>query len=245
MEIAICDDDNADLKIMEKLFREIFFNFEVDCNLQLFNSAAQMLKKVKRIDIAILDIAMEELNGIDLGRKLKIRFPEAHIIYTTSYRQYCMQAINEVHAFSFLCKPLKKAVVKKQIAGVLKEIHQLEDIREKTFYKVSDMEGKEFAVLRINLNDIIYFEYIKLKRKIAIILENKVYEYPGVMKKLIEELEDDGFAVNCRGILINLRHIKKIRGYDIYMDNGMVLALSQKRVMKFKEKVNSYIHEHI
>ena len=245
MRIVICDDDNSDLKIMEKLFHEIFVYYEIDYNLQLFTSAVEMLKKVEQIDIAILDIAMEELNGIDLGRKLKIRFPEVRVIYTTSYEQYCIQAINEVHAFSFLCKPLEREAVKKQIAGILKEIHQLNDTREKTFNKVSDVRGKEFAVLRIHLKDIIYFEYIKSKRRIAIVLENEVYEYPGVMKKLIEEMEDYGFAVNCRGNLVNLRHIKKIRGYDIYMDNGKILALSQKRVMEFKEKVNSFIHDHI
>lgn len=245
MEIVICDDDDADLKIMEELFHEIFCCYEIDYNLGLFTSADEMLKKVKQIDIAILDIAMEELNGIDLGRKLKIRFPEVHIIYTTSYEQYCMQAINEVHAFSFLCKPLERKTIKKQIAGILKEIHQLDDTREKIFNKVSDVRGKEYAILRIHLRDIIYFEYIKSKRRIAIVLENEVYEYPGVMKKLIEELEDDGFAVNCRGNLVNLRHIRKIRGYDIYMDNGKILPLSQKRVMEFKEKVNCFVHDHI
>lgn len=245
MEIAICDDDNGDLKAMEALFREIFLSLGMDCNLQLFNSAVLMLEEVKRVDIAILDISMEELNGIDLGRKLKIRFPEIYVVYTTSYEQYCMQAINEVHAFSFLCKPLKRVEVKEQIAGILKEMPQLDNIREKIFYKAADEEGKEFAVLRIHLKDVIYFEYIKSKRKIAIVLKNMVYEYPGVMKKLIEEVEDDGFAVNCRGFLVNIRHIKKIRGYNIYMDNGKILALSQKRVMEFKEKVNSFIHEHI
>ncbi len=245
MEIVICDDDNTDLKIMEELFHEIFVCYEIDYNLRLFTSAAEMLKKVKQIDIAILDIAMEELNGIDLGRKLKIRFPEICVIYTTSYEQYCMQAINEVHAFSFLCKPLEREAVEKQITAILKEIHQLNDTREKVFHKASDARGKEYAILRIHLKDIIYFEYIKSKRRIAIVLEKEVYEYPGVMKKLIEELKDYGFAVNCRGNLVNLRHIRKIRGYDIYMDNGKVLPLSQKRVMEFKEKVNSFIHDHI
>ncbi len=63
-----------------------------------------------------------------------------------------------------------------------------------------------------------------------IVLEKTAYEYSYVMEKLAGELEGYGFAVNCRGNLVNLRHISKIKGYDIYMDNGQILALSQKRV---------------
>ena len=42
-----------------------------------------------------------------LGRKLKEKFPDVKLVYITSYEEYCMQVINEVHAFSFLCKPLE------------------------------------------------------------------------------------------------------------------------------------------
>ena len=76
-------------------------------------------------------------------------------------------------------------------------------------------------------------------------LENEVYEYSYVMEKLADEFEDYEFAVNCRGNLVNLRHIVKIKGYDIHMDNGQILALSQKRVAKFKEKMNEFIHHHV
>ena len=34
----------------------------------------------------ILDISMEELNGIKLGRKLKEKFPDVKLVYITSYR---------------------------------------------------------------------------------------------------------------------------------------------------------------
>lgn len=76
-------------------------------------------------------------------------------------------------------------------------------------------------------------------------LKNEVYEYSYVMEKLADELEDYGFAVNCRGNLVNLQHIVKIKGYNVYMDNGQILALSQKRVAEFKEKMNEFIHSHV
>lgn len=65
------------------------------------------------------------------------------------------------------------------------------------------------------------------------------------MKKLAAELAAYGFMINARGSLVNLRHIVKIKGYDIYLDNGKILNLSQKRAVKFKEKMNEFIHNNI
>jgi len=46
------------------------------------------LNSIKKIDIGILDIAMDELNGIKLGRKLKEKFPDVKLIYITRYFYY-------------------------------------------------------------------------------------------------------------------------------------------------------------
>ena len=245
IDIAICDDDSKDLKSVVNILGEIFATHSDKCRLQSFHSATDMLEKVNKLDIAMLDISMKEMNGIDLGRELKIRFPEVSVIYMTNYEQYCMQAINEVHAFSFLCKPLGKEEVKNQLEELVKKIKQSDDKMEKVFYKISDRNGKEYPFIKLDLKNILYFEYIKTKRKIAIVLTNEVYEYAYVMEKLAGELEEYGFVVNCRGNLVNLRHIVKIKGYDIYMDNGQILALSQKRVVRFKEKMNEFIHNHV
>ena len=122
LEIAICDDDKADLNYAIEMVREVLKYNEIDYNLQFFDSAKEMLGKVRRIDIAILDISMKELNGIELGRALKIRYPEVKLIYTTSYEAYYMQAINDAHAFSFLCKPLEKDALQKQLLDLIKEL---------------------------------------------------------------------------------------------------------------------------
>jgi DNA-binding LytR/AlgR family response regulator len=76
LEIAICDDDKADLNFVIEIVREIFKHNEIEYNLQAFDSAKEMLGKVKRIDIAILDISMEELNGIELASCIIQSVPE-------------------------------------------------------------------------------------------------------------------------------------------------------------------------
>lgn len=245
LEIAICDDDLNDLTDTMDLIREVFEHNRISYNLQLFESASEMLLKVRRLDIALLDISMKELNGIDLGRALKIRFPELKLIYVTSFEQYCMKAVNYTHAFAFLCKPLDKEQLQEQILDLVNECRYSNYLKEKVFYQVLDDNKQHLPAVTLKLKDIIYFEYIKSMRKVSIVLEGESYKCAYVMDQLAEELACYGFFINCRGQLVNLRHIYKIKGYEIHLYNGQVLTLSQKRAVGFKKAMNEFLHNNI
>ena len=122
LEIAVCDDDIADLECAVNMLHKIFTSQKIAYHIEKFMSANQMLENISRIDIGILDISMEELNGIKLGRKLKEKIPDVKLVYITSYEEYCMQVINEVHAFSFLCKPLEYDKLELQILELLNQL---------------------------------------------------------------------------------------------------------------------------
>ena len=62
-------------------------------------------------------------------------------------------------------------------------------------------------------------------------------------EKLVEELKPYDFVVNCRGNLVNLRHIEKIKGFNIYLDNGKELQIAQKRSSDFREEVNKFLQK--
>ena len=122
LEIAVCDDDIADLECAVNMLHKIFTSQKIAYHIEKFMSANQMLENISNVDIGILDISMEELNGIKLGRKLKEKFPDVKLVYITSYEEYCMQVINEVHAFSFLCKPLEYDKLELQILELLNQL---------------------------------------------------------------------------------------------------------------------------
>ena len=122
LEIAVCDDDIADLERAVTMLHKIFTSQQIAYHIEQFVSANQMLENISNIDIGILDISMEELNGIKLGRKLKEKFPDVKLVYITSYEEYCMQVINEVHAFSFLCKPLEYDKLEMQMLELLDQL---------------------------------------------------------------------------------------------------------------------------
>jgi DNA-binding LytR/AlgR family response regulator len=241
LEIAVCDDDKDDLNYTVNILHEIFKRKNIGYNIRSFLSANEMLDSIRRLDIGVLDISMEELNGIKLGRNLKEKFPDGKLIYITSYEEYCMQAINDAHAFAFLSKPLDNHKMEEQIMEVLS--HMPDTAIEKEFYNVTNSKGKRYMSVKLKLRDILYFEYIKRSRKVSIALADETYEYECIFEKLAEELQQYDFAVNSRGNLVNLRHIEKIKGFTIYLDNGKELQIAQKRSVDFKEKMNVFLQK--
>ena len=220
LEVAICDDDKEDLDKAALMLDKILSEYQVQYQIRSFLSANELLNNNDKIDIGILDISMEELGGITLGRKLKEKNHDIKIIYITSYEEYMAQAINKVHAFSFLCKPINEEEMKTQIMEILGQEKCPEIEKE---FDILDESGTKAGCVRLKLNEILYFEC--------------------TFENLVEELQPYDFAVNHRGCLVNLRHIEKIQGFHIYLDNGKELSLAQKRSSDFREEMNKFLQK--
>ena len=141
--------------------------------------------------------------------------------------------------FSFLCKPINEEEMKTQIMEILGQEKCPEIEKE---FEILDESGTKAGCVRLKLNEILYFEYIR-SRKAAIILEDCRYECECTFENLVEELQPYDFAVNHRGCLVNLRHIEKIQGFHIYLDNGKELSLAQKRSSDFREEMNKFLQK--
>ena len=239
IEIVVCDDNIEDLNHATDILNGIFEDISNFCNIRAYLSAGEMLNAIQKIDIGILDIAMKEYNGIEVGRKIREKFPNVKLVYITSFEEYCMRAINEVHAFSFLCKPLDRYKLQVQIRELLDNFSDLGV--EKEFYKVTDSRKKEYSSMKFNLKEIVYFEYIKRQRRASIVLTDEIYECECVFQRLAEELKPYDFVVNCRGNLVNLMHVQRIKGHIVYLDNGKELVIAQKRIVEFRTQMNEFL----
>lgn len=239
IEIVVCDDDSCDLNYAVEMLSGILTSQNIGYHINSFLSACEMLGNISKIDIAVLDIAMKERNGIELGKKLKEKFPYVKLIYMTSYEEYCMQAINKAHAFSFLCKPLNSHEMQKQVMEAVGSISHT-DI-EKEFYKVTDSRNRKYVSIWLRLEDILYIEYIKGKRKAEIVTVNETYECECIFENLVKELEQYDFTVNSRGSLVNLYHVEKIKGFILHLDSGKELQIAQKRMINFRKRLNEFL----
>lgn len=70
------------------------------------------------VDLALLDIDMPDMSGLELGEKLQRINPKISIIFITAFSQYALDAYS-VHPISYLLKPFDQARLRKEIEYAL------------------------------------------------------------------------------------------------------------------------------
>lgn len=243
LQIAVCEDEQTDRDNLIAILKPLLDKHTEEYRITDFTSGGELLQSGGSFHLIFMDIMMEGRSGIETGQELYSRNQSAKIIYTTNYGQYCMDAVNTVHAFAFLAKPVSIQALEEQLLAFLRQ-YQKEEVRLE-FCNVSYEENgvlSEKHTLLLPVDTILYFEYIKSKKKVKIVTENMVYEYPDAISGLEKRMQPCGFATSRRGILVNLKNVAKTKGYDVVLKNGESVPLSQKRVAQFKERLNEYIH---
>ncbi|MDE5966116.1 MAG: LytTR family DNA-binding domain-containing protein [Lachnospiraceae bacterium] len=244
LQIAICEDDNEDKEKLIGTLKSILDTHKIAHCITCFDNGEALLASDTEFHLIFMDIAMSGKNGIETGRQIYNRNRSPKIIYQTNFRSYCEEAVNTVHAFAFLTKPLTEEALREQIKEFLRQTPPEEHLLE--FHKISYMEKgvlQQKTTLQIPIKSIYYFEALKSKKKIKIVTNNHIYEYTDTIKNLENRLHSLGFETSCRGILVNMENIARIKNYKIFFKNGECVALSQKRAVEFKKNLNAYIHK--
>lgn len=244
--IAICDNDNKDSIKIETIVKSYLDTKLIPYQMYKFKSGEELLEFHDKFDLIFLDIAMDGINGIQAGQKMHEINRNVKIIYTTSYQQYFIQAVNNVHAFAYLEKPILKDKAEQQLDEVILYIQEENEKMDIVKFEIIEITGEgelENKIKNFEVKDILYFEYFN--RKIKIKLENEEYFFIDSMKDLAKKMQEHNFEICHQCFLVNLRHIKKIKGYEVFLDNNEKLPVSQKKSSDFRKKLNKFIQSSI
>lgn len=230
-KMAVCDDDRNFCRQMAEYIRDFMPKAEI-CE---FYSGEEMLRQTEKFDLIFLDVDMKGINGIETARRLRKSDKKVKIVYVTAYRDFVNYAFS-VHAFGYLVKP----VTEKDIQNQLREAMDYEACEEETCQvRLETEDGLE----ELNVKEIYYFEY--LNRKICVRTKRGEFSMKGSITRLAAKMEEYGFAMPHKSFSVNLYHVKAIRGYDIYMMDGSVLPLSQKKSVQFRERLSQFLTQQI
>ena len=103
---AICvDDEPLVLQLTLSLFRDLPGFNEVEG----FAGALEALDWLENHtpDIALLDIDMPGMNGLELAARIREMHPDTAIIFLTGYSEYALEAF-QLHASGYLMKPINR-----------------------------------------------------------------------------------------------------------------------------------------
>ena len=211
MNLLIADDENLELKVLEKTVKKHFVD-----ELEIFASsngrkASQICDEVKP-DIALLDIEMPGMNGIELAKYIKEKYAECIIIFITAYDRfdYAIEAMH-IKAFDYLLKPWKEERLCELINTSIENVRSMQ--------KTDSIVHSQKDVIKDYI-DRNYKKDISAKDVAGILGYSDVY-----FSKVFKQLFDDNFInyltkiridrakVLLKDVSFNIKEVGKSVGY--------------------------------
>ena len=229
LTVGICDDSPEQIELLEGYLQRS----EEGSGLTVVSSAdpAEFLAKLKenKPDLVFLDIDMRELNGIELGEKIRAEYDAAVIVYITAYEEYALEAFR-VRAFHYLLKPLTE----EQFNQVFQEAAALFKKRtlEKPDKKYFTVQRKD-EIISLDYDDIDYFE--KVGHKIKVHTGNSGLDYYGSFIKLLNEIDPDFFVQCHQGYIVNIDKIRGYRDKVLFLEGDLAIPVSRSYILTIHE----------
>ncbi len=100
---AVCVDDDA---LMLAQIVSCCRAHRLLTDVQAFTSSPEALAWLKdhTVDLALLDVNMPDMNGLELAGEIRRLHPQTAVIFITAFRQYALEAY-AVHPSAYLLKP--------------------------------------------------------------------------------------------------------------------------------------------
>ena len=197
-------------------------------------------------DVALLDIHMPKISGIELAAKIKQKHPKTAVIFITGFSEYALEAYS-VHPSGYLMKPPQKEKLAAEIE------YALQDKTDKPEEEFSHIRIKTFDDFDVFADgELVKFERAKAKELLAYLVDQNG---SGVSRKKAfvflwdNENYDRSGQKQLDVIIRSLRDTLKQYGIDemFELHNGIMRIFPEKtdcdyyRFLKGEAKaVNSY-----
>ena len=112
--LAICDDEPLHReRLAQSVHNHLNLNRQA-AELRLFDSPTALLQEISdhgyTPGVAIVDIQMDEMSGIELARRINAVLPQCAIIFVTSYLGYATDVYEAEHAYFILKGELEQRI---------------------------------------------------------------------------------------------------------------------------------------
>ncbi len=233
MNIALVDDEQRQLDILNETLTSAISEFGFDTNvIDTFASAEKFLECTEKgkYDIIILDIYMNDMNGIDVARRIREVDENVILAFCTSSNEYASQSY-EVDARFYLQKPISK----EKVSTMLRRFN-LEKLERNKRIRLPD--GSQ-----VPLRQIIYAEYINHSVRFHI----KGCE-PHTIRTSQSEVETlllvhKSFCVINKGCIVNLAQVKSIETNAFILKNGITVPIARRRFKDIESAYTDYLFE--
>ena len=237
LHIVICDDDAHMRQRLRRYSQQLAAESSLEMRLYEFSSGIELLESYPSdADIILLDIQMGTLDGMKTAEQIRRFSPDVCIIFITGLVQYALRGY-QVHAFSFLPKPVEYVTFYREISSAISRIE-----RNHSHYlllSVIDCPTR----YKVDTGDILYLEV--RDHLVTYYLAEKQLTTRQKLNDLEKELAPYGFFRCHASFLVNYRHIVSIGTTQITLANGSKVPISKQKKKGFLEALSNYMGEQL
>lgn len=202
LKIVIADDHNSSRTLLRH-FVSLLPHYCVVGEAATGEELVQIVLKEKP-DIALVDINMPNLDGMEAIKSCKELLPSLQVIFTTGCDEFAVEAF-KIAAVDYIVKPIEPTRLFNALEKARKFI-QLYDQPEKRRSKRLDIKLQN-SILFLPMEDILFIE--KESRKTVIHTKDEKYETNEPLNELETRL-DHYFLKTHRSYIVNLKKVIKI-----------------------------------
>lgn len=229
LKVLICDDDvNITNKVL-LLINEIKTKGRWKFDITVRNSGEFVMKEKSYYDIAIVDIEMPGISGLELSQKLKSLNPDVLIIVLTSFSNYLDSAM-KIQVFRYLSKPID---IERFNRNFLEAIEKCREISKQIIIQNST------SVYTVKTKDILYIE----NQKHGSVVVTKHHKFdtnkkPTEWDEIINQ--PNCFVFSHKSFLVNLQNVVNFNKHSATFQGDKDLieiqCVSQRKYPDFKNK---------
>ena len=218
VKIAIVDDLKQDREKLAGYLAEFFsLNNSVEFCVDTYDSAEAFLPPFLsgKYDLVFLDICMDEMNGIQLAKELRVSDAHLLIVFQTTEREYAFDAF-PVHPFDYLIKPYGHD----EIIEVMNEAVRVLNAGDPVIRVLASR-----AEYDVPLRSIVALASSGHRTELFLTNKQKLTAAEP-FKAINAKLRDDRrFLLINRGIIINMDHVLSPADGNMQMKDGTVFPV--------------------
>jgi len=237
--ILICDYDKHDVRIIEAMTREWLAENEREADVAVFTDPVKFRETFvggTAYDIYLLGVSMHGSSGIELGRLIHTRYPNAPLIYVTRSKGHALEAFS-VNALRYILKPIDYI----EFVSALDFAYIVHRAVPRNIVTVR-LPG---AVTNLNEDDVVYIENNVRSMK-YVMKDGEVVS--GTRRNISFEsffaplLASGKFVQSHKSFIVNMNYISSLRTSSIRLSTGINIPISRRHIAevhKAYEKFNS------
>lgn len=230
MNIAIIDDEQFFAEILKNNILRICSNNEIECEIDIFNTAINIVYIYTDYHLIFLDIDMPNVDGITALKeinKIENRKEFPYVAFVTSKENLVYEALRHF-PYTFIRKSNVDGILEDCICNIYEKTNQ-----KKQKYTIKC--GR--SLITVFIKDIMYIE--KIKNYVWFHTVNGTYKERTTIEEKISDLASQYFVRTQIGYVVNLKYVFEISQNFVTLDNGEQIPLSK----KYYNDVNNKYYE--